>query len=100
MKMITAVVIAAALALGSMSADAQQPERMQQMDPTLHRELMPTHVKLMEEQKRHDAEIEKLLAEVNGATGDRRVDALVAVVNKLVEQRREMQAKILARLDH
>ena len=85
MKIITAVAIATTLALASLNVHAQQPDKMQQMDPKTHREFMPAHAKLMEEQKQQDAEIEKLLAEVNTASGERRVDALVAVVNKLVE---------------
>lgn len=39
-----------------------------------------------------------LIAEMNAATGEKRVDALVAVVNKLVEQRRIMQEKLSAGL--
>ncbi len=64
-----------------------------------HKEMMPLHVKLMEQQKAQDYEIEKLLAEMNAATGEKRVDAISAVLNKLVEQRKAMNAEIAAHLD-
>ncbi len=60
---------------------------------------MPMHAKMMEEQKKQDAEIDKLLAEMNAATGEKRVNAIVAVINKLVEQRKAMHEKMAAHLD-
>jgi len=60
---------------------------------------MPMHSKMMEMQKTQDAEIDKLLAEMNAATGEKRVDAIVAVINKLVEQRKTMHAEMAAHLD-
>jgi hypothetical protein len=99
MKTMTILAITAAMTIGAINAPAQKPDAMQQMDPKTHRELMPVHAKLMEEQKLQDAEMAKLLAEMNSATGERRIDALVAVVNKLIEQRRAMQEKIGGLLD-
>jgi cell division protein FtsL len=72
---------------------------MQGMDQQKHREMMPMHAKMMEEQKVQDAEIEKLQAEMNAATGEKRVDAIMAVLNKLVEQRKAMHEKMAAQLD-
>jgi cell division protein FtsL len=78
---------------------AQTPSGMQGMDKQKHREMMPMHEKMMEEQKKQDAEIDKLAAEMNAATGEKRVDAIVAVVNKLIEQRKEMHQEMAAHLD-
>jgi len=72
---------------------------MQGMDKQKHREMMPMHAKMMEEQKVQDAEIDKLMAEMNAATGEKRVDAIIAVLNKLVEQRKAMHEKMAAQLD-
>lgn len=72
---------------------------MQKLDPQKHRDLMPIHIKMQGEQKRQDTELEPLLAAMNAATGEKRVDALIAVVNKLVEQRKAMQEKIAGFLD-
>ena len=85
MKTMTILAITAAMTLGAISSPAQNPDTMQQMDPKVHRELMPVHAKLLEEQKLQDAEMAKLLAEMNSATGERRIDAVVAVVNKLIQ---------------
>jgi hypothetical protein len=38
-------------------------------------------------------------AEMNAATGEKRVDAVVEVVNKLIEQRKATHEKITALLD-
>lgn len=98
MKTMPILAISVAMATGVMSARAQSPGTMQQMDTKLHRELMPVHVKLLEEQKLQDAEMAKLLTEMNSAKGERRIDAVVAVVNKLVEQRKATQERMAALL--
>ncbi len=54
---------------------------------------------MMEEQKAQDAEIDKLVAEMNTATGEKRIDAIVAVLKKLIEQRKTMHEKMAAQLD-
>jgi len=64
-----------------------------------HSELMPIHAKLLQMQKTQDAEIEKLLAEMNAATGEKKIDAIAAVIGKLVEQRKAMNAEIASHLD-
>ncbi len=72
---------------------------MQGMDQQKHREMMPMHAKMMEEQKKQDAEIDKLRAEMNAASGEKRVDAIVAVLNKLIEQRKIMNENMAVHLD-
>jgi len=72
---------------------------MKEMDEKKHREMMPKHAKMMEEQKAQDAEIDKLVAEMNTATGEKRIDAIVAVLKKLIEQRKTMHEKMAAQLD-
>jgi len=78
---------------------AQEPTGMRRINQQQHREIMPIHAKIMEKQKAQDAEIDKLLAEANNASGEKRIDAIVAVLNKLVEQRKTMNAEISAHLD-
>jgi hypothetical protein len=85
--------------LQSATLFAQEPGSMQGMDQQKHREMMPMHAKMMEEQKKQDAEIDKLRAEMNAAMGDKRVDAIVAVLNKLLDQRKTMNEKIASHLD-
>lgn len=54
--------------------------------------MMEHHAEMQERMKAMDAELDGLLAEVENATGDAKVDALAAVVEELVEQRRSMHA--------
>lgn len=88
-----------AVALQSATVFAQDSGGMQGMDQQKHREMMPIHAKLIDQQKAQDAEIEKLLAEMNSATGEKRIDAIIAVVNKMVEQRKAMHAEMAAHID-
>ena len=46
--------------------------------------------KMMSNWKDQDAEIDKLIAEMNSAPADKKLDAVAAVVTKLVEQRKAM----------
>lgn len=85
------VSILTASALLTSASFAQAPDPMQKLDPQKHRELMPIHARMLEEQKKQDAELAPLLAAMNAASGEKRVDALITVVNKLVEQRKAMQ---------
>jgi cell division protein FtsL len=78
---------------------AQEPSSIEGMDKQKHREMMPKHAKMMEVQKAQDAEIDRLIAEMNAATGEKRVDAIIAVLNKLVAQRKAMHEKMAAQLD-
>ena len=52
--------------------------------------------RMMEIQKAQDAEIEKLVAIMDAATGEQRIDAIVTVINTLVEQRKTMHAEMAA----
>ena len=96
-RSIIAVVVAGLLQ--SATLFAQDSGAMKGMDKQKHREIMPVHAKMIEEQKVQDAEIDKLRAEMNAATGDKRVDAIVAVLNKLIEQRKTMNEMIAPHLD-
>ena len=94
---IAAVIIASLLQTATLSA--QDTSSMKEMDEKKHREMMPKHAKMMEEQKAQDAEIDKLVAEMNTATGEKRIDATVAVLKTLIEQRKTMHEKMAAQLD-
>ena len=99
MKSTRILTLAVVLAFPGSILCAPTPGAMEQMDPQKHREMMPIHARMMEEQKAQDDEIATLLAEMNHATGEKRVDAIVAVVNKLVAQRKTMHEKMAALLE-
>ena len=52
------------------------------------------HQKMEAEMKAQDAELDKLVAAMNSATGEQKVNAIAAVVSKLVEQRKAMHAEM------
>ncbi|HZS18760.1 MAG TPA: hypothetical protein VFA51_12600 [Candidatus Udaeobacter sp.] len=99
MKVRYIVAAALAVALQSATVFAQDSGGMQGMNQQKHREMMPVHAKIIEQQKAQDTEIEKLLAQMNSATGEKRIDAIVAVINKLLEQRKAMNAEMAAHID-
>ncbi len=59
-----------------------------------HAQMAEMHQKMDAEMKAQDAELDKLVAAMNSATGEKKVDAIAAVVNKLVEQRKAMHEKM------
>jgi hypothetical protein len=50
--------------------------------------MMGRMMSMMSNWKDQDAELDKLVAEMNSAPSEKKADAIVAVVNKLVEQRK------------
>ena len=61
-----------------------------------HAQMAEMHQKMDAEMKTQNAELDKLVAAMNSATGEKKVDAIAAVVSKLVEQRKAMQEKMAA----
>ena len=49
---------------------------------------------MMSKWKEQEAELDKLVADMNSAPSDKKVDAIAAVVTKLVEQRKAMHERI------
>ena len=91
--------VSVAVGVQGASRVSQGHSEMPGMDKQTHREWMPMNDKMMEKQKAQDAEIDKLLADMNAATGEKRVEAIMAVLNKLVEQRKTMHAEMATHLD-
>jgi hypothetical protein len=50
--------------------------------------------RMMSNWKDQDGEVDKLVAEMNSASVDKKLDAVVAVLNKLVEQRKAMHEQM------
>ena len=50
--------------------------------------------KMMSNWKEQDAELDKLVAEMNNAPADKKLDAVAAVLTKLVEQRKAMHGQM------
>lgn len=60
------------------------------------RTMMGMHQKMTAEMKSADAELDRLLAEMNGSTGDKKIEAMAAILNRLVQQRKTMHEKMAA----
>ena len=74
------------------SAAGAQPEG--KMDAGMmekHKEWQARHEKMMEEMKAMDARLDEKVAAMNAAKGDQKVEAMAAVINELVAQRKAMR---------
>lgn len=56
------------------------------------KEWQARHEKMMAEMKAMDARLDERLAAMNAAKGDQKVEAMAAVINELVSQRKAMRA--------
>jgi len=84
------LIVAATLPLTTIPAqDTVQTETTDQKQEESS-ETMGMKGKMMSNWKEQDAELDKLVAEMNSAPADRKLDAVAAVLTKLVEQRKAM----------
>lgn len=56
--------------------------------------MMEMHQKMQADMQAMEAETDKLVAEMNQATGQKKIDAMAALLTKLVEQRKTMMGKM------
>ena len=92
--------LAAALALAAVlsvpsSASAQQPR-----DSMRRRVPDSTMMRMMAMHDSADARLDSLVRAMNAATGNRKVDAMAAVINELVDQRRLMREHMRGMMMH
>jgi hypothetical protein len=85
---ILAIIVAAALPGAVLLGQGGPPMKEH------HAKMSEMHQKMEAEMKAQDAELDKLVADMNAATGDKKVDAIAAVVSKMVEQRKAMHEKM------
>ena len=52
----------------------------------------PLHAEMREQMRAHDARLDELVSAMNAAEGDAKVEAIAAVVNELVAQRKTRRA--------
>ena len=94
-----ASLIAASLPLAAVLAeDAAKTEttdqKQEQSSETTGMKGMMGKGQMMSNLKDQDAELDKLVAEMNSASADKKLDAIAAVVTKLVEQRKAMHEQM------
>ena len=89
-----ATLIAATLPLTAIPAeDTGQTETTDQKQEQSS-DTMGTKDKMMSNWKEQDAELDKLVAEMNSAPADKKLAAVAAVLTKLVEQRKTMHEQM------
>ncbi len=96
---ILATLVAATLPLAVISAeDSSKTEtadqKQEQSSDTTGMKGMMGKGQMMSNWKDQDAELDKLVAEMNSAPADKKLDAVAAVVAKLVEQRKAMHEQM------
>ena len=96
---ILATLVAATLPLAVISAeDSSKTEttdqKQEQSSETTGMKGMMGKGQMMSNWKDQDAELDKLVAEMNSASADKKLDAVAAVVAKLVEQRKAMHEQM------
>jgi len=97
-----AIFVAAALPLAAITAEDsskteatdQKQEQGSDMKDMKEMKGMMGKCQMMSNWKDQDADVDKLVAEMNNAPADKKLDTVVAVLNKLVEQRKAMHEQM------
>src|SRR6185369_4406055 len=91
-----ALVVGAALALGALPVMAGDTPPPPPADHAAHHQQMEAmHAELMAKLAAMDAKVDGLLATMNAASGDAKVDAIAAVVTELAAQRKELRDMVM-----
>jgi hypothetical protein len=85
-----AILIAATLPLTAIPAEDTGHTETTDQKQEQSSDTMGMKGKMMSNWKEQDAELDKLVAEMNSAPADKKLDAVAAVLTKLVEQRKAM----------
>ena len=75
-------------------APAKEPGPARGQAPMHQGQSEPLHPDMRQRMQAHDARLDELVAAMNAASGEAKVDAIAAVVNELVEQRRTRRGHI------
>lgn len=87
---------------GAMHHDGQKVDADQAKDINKHKEAMAERCKAMQarrdqamkELQAMDVKLDQKIAAMNGAKGDKKVEAMAAVINEMAAQRKEMREKM------
>ena len=109
MKVLRTIPALAVLFLAALTLPAQQPapappaaQKMEMpgkpgmMDGKMDESMMAHHKEMMAKMEAMDARLDELVKKMNAATGSKKSDAVAAVVNELVTQRKEMRDHMMA----
>ena len=75
----------------------EMPGKPGMMDEKMTEEsMMARHTEMMAKMEAMNARLDDLVKKMNAATGSKKTDAVAAVINELVAQRKQMQAQMMA----
>ena len=84
------------LALAALAVAAQQPTQPPMMgEKKMDESMMAHHKEMMATMETMDARLDELVKKMNAATRSRKADAVAAVVNELVAQRKQMREHMM-----
>jgi hypothetical protein len=89
--------LASPLQPGAREAAGQMSEQ-QMMERC--KQAMAQHEQMMSRMKAADAALDELVSRMNAASGDEKVEAMAAVVNEIVTQRRAMHSHMMQMHEH
>src|SRR5215204_5561237 len=77
------------------------PVALSAQQPGQHRDsaMMMNHEKMMQQVQAADARMDRLVGEMNHATGQKKVEAMAAVINELVAQRMQMRSHMMQMME-
>ncbi len=77
------------------------PVAVSAQQPVPHRDsaMMMNHERMMQQVQAADARMDRLVGEMNRATGQKKVEAMAAVINELVAQRKQMRSHMMQMME-
>jgi hypothetical protein len=98
-KKTTSLAVTGALLASGLSATLYAQAQTDKATPPkmgmMHDKMSAHHDKMMADMKAADEKLDALVAKMNGAKGNAKVDAMAAVVNELVAQRKMMRGQMM-----
>jgi hypothetical protein len=98
---LSGILLAGSLFIAS-GAAAQKPEqnRTDSVSQTMPGPAHGDRAMMMKMMEASEARLDQLVQTMNGATGQKKVDAMAAVINELIAQRKKMRGHMRQMMDH
>jgi hypothetical protein len=99
MKALQRMIVFGVLMLPSPALFAQAMHQREASNPAkppeaAMRQMMELHQKMQAEMQQADGQLDALLAEMNGSTGEKKVEAIAALLNRMVQERKAVQHRM------
>jgi uncharacterized coiled-coil protein SlyX len=91
-----AMVVLACSVMATREATAQQPGRQHGDSSSMQ---APMDRKMMAQMQEADARLDRLVTEMNRSSGSKKVEAMAAVINEMVMQRKQMRKHMMQMME-